>query len=138
MTHSKKRLVLSLIAFSLATGLSTLGATAGSYSDSGSYNGYGAYTQNQPSNYSLRDSNGNLTVVDGQFTSSNYGYNQGYQQSTTSGGVGTSGAGAAYGQASAVGNQLNVVTVGNNNTVVVDSTQINNGNQNASVQLNGH
>jgi holdfast attachment protein HfaA len=42
------------------------------------------------------------------------------------------------GGATAIGNSLNVVTVGNNNTVVVNSTQTNNGNQSASVSLNGH
>ena len=45
--------------------------------------------------------------------------------------------GAAYGGATAIGISLNVVTVGSNNTVVVNSTQTNNGNQNASVSLNG-
>jgi holdfast attachment protein HfaA len=51
--------------------------------------------------------------------------------------AGTGGLGAAYGGATAIGNSLNVVTVGSNNTVVVNSTQTNNGNQNASVSLNG-
>ena len=41
------------------------------------------------------------------------------------------------GTASAIGNQLNVVTVGNNNTVVVNSRQTNNGNQTANVNLSG-
>jgi holdfast attachment protein HfaA len=39
------------------------------------------------------------------------------------------------GSGTAIGNQLNVVTNGNNNTVIIDSTQINNGDQ--SVVLNG-
>ena len=39
------------------------------------------------------------------------------------------------GTGTAVGNQLNVITNGNNNTVIIDSTQINNGDQN--VFLNG-
>ena len=62
MTHSKTFLALLLI--------SALGATAAqaqSWNNSSSYNGYGASTQNTASNYSLRDPNGNLTVVNGQF-----------------------------------------------------------------------
>lgn len=129
MTHSKKILALALLAASVATG-----AQAGNYYDSGSYNGYGATNMNTASNFSLRDGNGNLTMVDGQFVPSNYSSNSGSQYA----GVGTSGAGAAYGQASAIGNSLNVVTVGSNNTVIIDSKQTNNGNQNASVSLNGN
>ena len=55
---------------------------------------------------SLRDPNGNLTLVNGQFQSaSNYSSQTGTQLATaTGGGVGTSGAGAQYGQASAIGN----------------------------------
>ena len=43
----------------------------------------------------------------------------------------TAGAGFGSGvaQGTAVGNQLNVITQGNWNTVIVNSTQINNGNQ---------
>ena len=40
--------------------------------------------------------------------------------------------------ATAIGNQLNVVTLGNNNTVVVNATQTNNGNQTATTTVNGH
>ena len=49
-----------------------------------------------------------------------------------------SGAGAQYGQASAIGNSLNVVVLGSHNTTVVDSTQLNSGNQTATVELNSH
>ncbi|WP_353559288.1 holdfast anchoring protein HfaA [Pyruvatibacter sp. HU-CL02332] len=82
---------------------------------------------NRAFNPSTRDANGNR-VVSNTFT----------QFSNTAGvagegsGVGTSG---IYGSALAVGNQLNVVTNGNNNTVIVNSTQINNGDQEA--VLNG-
>ena len=46
--------------------------------------------------------------------------------------------GSVNGQATAIGNSLNVVMVGSHNTTVVDSNQINNGNQTATAQLNGH
>ena len=91
------------------------------------------------SNYGLRDANGNLTLVNGQFESAQYSSQTGTQAaSAMAGGVGTSGAGAQYGQASAIGNSLNVVVLGSHNTTVIDTTQINNGNQTATVDLNGH
>jgi holdfast attachment protein HfaA len=111
--------------------------------------------ENAPVNASLRDSNGNLTLVNGQFTSSSMSQETGLQPmgalgmpslaasntvvsgaSVTTTGAGAGGA-SMMGTASAVGNQLNVVTVGNNNTVVVNSKQTNNGNQTATVNLNG-
>ncbi len=119
-------------------------AQAADYNSSASYNspyGMSAGAENQTINPSLRDANGNLTVVNGQFTSSAFSQATGVQSmgtisSSTLSSLGNS-SGAAYGSASAIGNSLNVVTVGNNNTVVVNSTQTNNGNQTASVSLNG-
>ena len=119
-------------------------AQAADYNSSASYNspyGMSAGAENQTVNPSLRDANGNLTVVNGQFTSSAFSQATGVQSmgtisSSTLSSLGNS-SGAAYGSASAIGNSLNVVTVGNNNTVVVNSTQTNNGNQTASVSLNG-
>ena len=73
-------------------------------------------------------------MVNGSITSGNIGANQGNQ--TASAGVGTGGGGATYGQATAIGNQLQVQVIGFNNTVIVDSTQINTGSQNAAVNLN--
>ena len=43
-----------------------------------------------------------------------------------------------FGGATAIGNSLNVVTTGSNNTVIVNSTQTNNGDQTANVSINGH
>ncbi len=108
-------------------------ASAADFSSDASYNHpYGLLPgqENQPVNASLRDSNGNLTVVNGQFTSSAVS-----QQS----GLGTlsSGVGMGSAQASAIGNSLNVVTVGSGNTVVVNSVQDNHGNQTATVSTNG-
>ena len=135
MPHTKK--VIALALFSV---LAASAAQAQSWTQSSSYNGYGASSQNTPSSYSLRDPNGNLTLVNGQFqSSSNYSSQAGAQNaSATSGGVGMGGAGAQYGQASAIGNQLNVVVVGSHNTTIVDASQINTGNQTATVDLNSH
>ena len=122
-------------------------AHATDYSSAASYNspyGLSAGAENQTINPNLRDANGNLTVVNGQFTSSAVSQQTGVQSmgtisssSLSSLGTSGSGTGAASGGATAIGNSLNVVTVGNNNTVVVNSTQTNNGNQTASVSLNG-
>jgi holdfast attachment protein HfaA len=130
------RHVKIIAALALAGSLAATAADAQAWNNSGNYNGYGAMNQNTAANYSLRDQNGNLTMVDGQITSSNFSSNVGAQGAAT--GVGTSGAGAAYGQAMAVGNQLNVTTVGFNNTVIINSTQTNTGNQTATVDLNNH
>ncbi|MGA7710644.1 MAG: holdfast anchoring protein HfaA [Rhizomicrobium sp.] len=123
---------------------------AADYSSAASYNspyGLSAGAENQTINPSLRDANGNLSVINGQFTSSAVSQQTGVQSmGTISGsslaslGTGTSGVGSGTttAGATAIGNSLNVVTVGNNNTIVVNSTQTNNGNQSASVSLNGH
>lgn len=133
--------------------LAGLGATfataaqAADYSNAASYNnayGMSAGQENQAVNPNLRDGNGNLTVVNGQFTSSSFSRQTGVQSmgtissgSLSSLGTSSSGVGTNYNTASAIGNSLNVVTVGSNNTVIVNSTQINNGNQTATVSTNG-
>ena len=53
---------------------------------------------------------------------------------------GYGGVGTGFGQlggATAIGNNLNVTVQGNWNTVIIDSTQINNGDVTANVELNG-
>jgi holdfast attachment protein HfaA len=96
---------------------------------SSSFNaGYGraAGDENRPVDFSLRDSSGNLTIIDGVM-------NTGPDQSTLAGssiadGNGYAGVGGVYSVgASAVGNNLTVVTNGNYNTVIVNSVQTNNG-----------
>lgn len=109
-------------------------AQAGDWTNSGMYNGYGATTSNQPSSYSMRDANGNLTMVNGQIESAQYSSSTGSQYA----GVGMGGAGMASGQATAIGNSLNVTVVGSHNTTIIDSSQINTGNQTATATLNTH
>lgn len=87
--------------------------------------------ENQPVNPSLRDANGNLTIVNGQFTSSAISQQSGLSTMT-------SGVGFGSAQATAVGNSLNVVTIGSGNTVIVNSHQENSGNQTATVTTSGH
>lgn len=133
MTSAKTIAVLTLLAITGAS--AALGvAWAGDWTNSAAYNG-GTASQNQASSYSMRDANGNLTMVDGRVTSSTYSQGSGAQWA--GGGVGGGGLNA-YGQATAIGNQLNVVVIGSRNTTIIDSTQINNGNQTATTSLNKH
>ena len=133
----------ALAAAAIIAGVAFAGTVqAQDFSNSSSYNapfGQQAGAENQAINPSLRDANGNLTAVNGQITSANFGVTTGAQSlATAHAGVGTGGAGTAFGGATAIGNALNVVTVGNNNTVVVNATQTNNGNQTATTTINGH
>jgi holdfast attachment protein HfaA len=107
--------------------------------------------ENAPVDASLRDANGNLTVVNGVFTSATMSQQTGVQQSSVLGaaalgatlGNGQAMTGAGFGgqttlgQATAIGNSLNVVTVGTGNTVIVNSDQTNNGNQTVTLNQNG-
>jgi holdfast attachment protein HfaA len=123
----------------VAPGANAQVANASSYN---SPYGMSQGAENQTVDPSLRDSNGNLALVNGQFQSSSMSQQSGVQSMGVlgSGASGTSlGSGAGFGpvtSASAIGNSLNVVTVGSNNTVIVNSTQTNNGNQTATD--NGH
>lgn len=73
----------------------------------------------QPINPSTRDANNNRVIINGEMQ----------LQGTLTGGLMDNF--ATGNTAQAVGNQLNVVTQGNYNTVIVDSTQINNGDVSA-------
>ncbi len=83
------------------------------------------------SGYNLRDGNGNLTITNGLIQGgSGLGYGLNTQWGQTDGFFGATGFGNAN-TGTAIGNQLNVITQGNYNTVIIDSTQINNGDQTA-------
>lgn len=97
--------------------------------------GWGRYagSENRPVEVSTRDSNGNRVIVDGLILT-------GEDQSsfTRSGGSADvfAGVGASAGGASAIGNNLVVVTQGNYNTVIVNSHQVNTGAVSAGTKLN--
>ncbi len=92
--------------------------------------GYG--DESRPYNASTRDENGNRTIVNGRFV-----YSGSHSSTSGVGGYALHGEWGVNLSSSAIGNSLNVVTTGNNNTVIVDSTQINNGDQEATIVLNG-
>ncbi|WP_332660408.1 holdfast anchoring protein HfaA [Brevundimonas sp.] len=101
--------------------------------------GYGAsrYTTARPQTGSTRDANGNRLIIDGviQAGASTYSSASGGVSSSFSGAGGSGG--SAIGGSTAIGNNLNVVVQGNHNTVIVNSTQVNNGAINAGTSLNG-
>jgi holdfast attachment protein HfaA len=141
MPHSnslRANFILAATVIAAMAAGSTGAAQAGDWTNSANYNGFGTATQNSPSNFSLRDANGNLTMVNGQFVGSSFSSATGVGAANAMGGVGMQAQGSVNGQATAIGNSLNVVVVGSHNTTVVDSNQINNGNQTATAQLSGH
>ena len=164
MRYNSKQLCLAAAGMVAVTAWSGA-AQAQVYTSSSSYNspyGMSQAETNAPVNPSLRDSDNNLELVNGQFLTSSMSQESGVQNmnpltgsgvggtvgaqamsmgSSTSGQVSTgSGVGnvSTTGTATAIGNSLNVVTVGNNNTVVVNSRQINNGNQTANASVGGN
>ena len=103
--------------------------------------GYGGsrYTTSRPQTGSTRDQNGNRLIVDGiiQAGANSYSSASGGVSSSFSGVGGGANGGTSIGGSTAIGNSLNVVVQGNHNTVIVNSTQINNGNVTAGTSLNG-
>jgi len=135
----KPRAPRSTDAFSLGVLILALapGVCAGQMNgNSAAYNaGYGrtAGSENQPIDVSTTDASGNLTVVGGLVKSSAAG--SVFAQAS---GVGSASSGVSTGSgASAIGNSLNVVVQGNDNVVVVNSTQTNTGAVTATTEING-
>jgi holdfast attachment protein HfaA len=111
------------------------GAAVHGITNSAQYNsGVGSRSggENTAATGQVRDANGNLIIVDGVMSgASSVSRQTGVRQS----GVGY--AGGNSNAATAIGNSLNVTVIGNWNTVIVDSEQVNNGDQNAEAHLNG-
>jgi holdfast attachment protein HfaA len=123
---------LAGLAFAGLADAQTMNANGANYNA-----GYGrvADQENQAVNVGVRDANGNLVVVDGVIqagTDASVFSNAGAAGAfDTVAGVGASGG------ASAVGNNLTVVTQGNWNTVIVNSVQNNSGNVTATTAVSG-
>ena len=124
------------LATALALAIASPAAAQTMRTNSAEFNGgFGRYPgqENGPIDVSTRDEFGNRVIVDGiiQDGSDNSNYTQ-----QDNGGAGSvySGAGGRgrWGSATAIGNNLQVITQGNYNTVIINSTQINNGDVTAS------
>lgn len=90
--------------------------------------GYGE--ESAPFAANTRDRLGNRLIINGLIEGGSglgTGLHTGWGQ--------TEGAAGMIGSGTAIGNQLNVITHGSNNTIIIDSTQINHGDQ--TVELNG-
>lgn len=93
--------------------------------------GFGYGEEASPFDAGTRDRHDNRVIVNGRILTDGSTLGDGL---TTQWGQ-TGGAPGMLGTGTAVGNQLNVITQGSFNTVIIDSTQINNGDQ--TVVLNG-
>jgi len=111
--------------------LGASGQAAGSLSQFEQPFGFAPGETRQPIDPGTRDANGNRLIVNGRILPGASGLDGGLatQWGQTAGIQGQIGTGTA------LGNQLNVVTNGSWNTVVIDSTQTNTGDQ--TVVLNG-
>lgn len=122
-----------LAGLTIMSGLAVAAFASAQISDFERPYGFGFGEESQPFDPRTRDQNGNRLIVDGRIITGDD--LSSFSTSTlATGGQALSGAGffgQGYTQNSAIGNQLNVVTQGSFNTVIVDSTQINNGNQTA-------
>jgi len=122
-----------LIAFSPAARAQSMASNSSSFNA-----GYGrtAGEENRIVDFSTRDANGNRVIVDGMMQT---GEDQSVYASGSNGGVYSGGVGGGYasGSATAIGNNLTVVTQGNYNTVIINSTQTNNGAISAGSNING-
>jgi len=100
--------------------------------------GYGRASgqENRLADFGGRDANGNRLIVDGVIQT---GEDQSIFARAGGGGVSgsMSGVGALGGSSTAIGNNLVVVTQGSWNTVIVNSSQTNNGNVTAGSSTSG-
>lgn len=140
----RQKAISAVVGAALLLAPSVAAAQSAGSSGMGAYQaGYGGsrYTTARPQSGSTRDQNGNRLIVDGiiQAGASSYSSATGGVSSSFSGVGGGNGGngGAAIGGSTAIGNSLNVVVQGNHNTVIVNSTQTNNGNVTAGTSLNG-
>ncbi len=124
-----------IAAFAAAAALSTAAAADPTPQSAGEFNtpyGQGFGDQNQPFDPRTRGPNGGRIIINGRIL-------LGEESSTLGGTLGVSSTFSddMWGSSQAIGNQLNVIVDGDWNTVIVDSTQINNGDVSAGVGVDG-
>jgi holdfast attachment protein HfaA len=130
---------LSVAACGLLLALAAGGIAQAQSNNGSSLNaGYGR-SSTSSGNYGVsatgtRDANGNRVIIDGIIQG---GLDQSSISQSSAWGSASSGSGAGFGGATAIGNNLSVITQGNWNTVIVNSTQINNGNVTANGSSGG-
>lgn len=131
--NTKTNTTSRLAALFIFSGFIASPATMAQISDFERPFGFGFGEETQPFDPSSRDVNGNRLIVDGRIITGD-DLSSFTTSTLATGGQSLSGAGFGgqfSGNTTAIGNQLNVITQGSFNTVIVDSTQINNGDQTA-------
>lgn len=126
--NAVKRISVAAALFGLSAGAGA--QEAGSLAQFERPYGFGYGEETRPYDAGTRDRNGNRVIVNGLIEGGT-GLGSGLQTRWGQ----TEGAQGMIGSGSAIGNQLNVITNGSFNTVIIDSTQTNNGDQ--TVALNG-
>ncbi|MEO0754481.1 MAG: holdfast anchoring protein HfaA [Pseudomonadota bacterium] len=127
------RTTLKSLALCMAVSAPAIGATAQEASYLSEFErpyGFGYGEEQQPFSAGTRDAAGNRVIINGLIeggTGLGTGLYTSWGQTEYASGM--------LGTGTAIGNQLNVITTGNYNTVIIDNTQINNGDQD--VVLNG-
>lgn len=131
--NTKTSIIPRITSLFLISGLAAAPLAVAQISDFERPFGFGFGEESQPFDPGTRDVNGNRLIVDGRIITGDD--LSSFSTSTlATGGQNLTGAGflnQSTGQSSAIGNQLNVITQGSFNTVIIDSTQINNGDQSA-------
>lgn len=131
----------ALVVAALVAPVAAAAQSTGSSGAAGFQAGYGGarYATATPQTGSTRDANGNRLVVNGiiQAGASAYSTASGGVSGSYSGVGGNGNGNTTIGGSTAIGNSLNVVVQGNHNTVIVNSSQVNNGDVNAGTALNG-
>jgi holdfast attachment protein HfaA len=133
------RIIIALAGLMIAAPGVAAAQSTGSSGASQFQAGYGGarYTTARPQTGSTRDANGNRLIVDGLIQAGASAYSSSSAGASSSySGVGGSGFNGIAGS-TAIGNNLNVVVQGNWNTVIVNSSQINNGNVTAGTNVDG-
>jgi holdfast attachment protein HfaA len=145
---ANRRAAIMVLAASLASATASIATLSGPAAaqtmnaNSATFNaGYGRSSdqENQPVNVAQRDASGNLVVenglISGGASGSVFAGGAASASSSVSGAIDSfTGAG---GSASAIGNNLTVVTQGNYNTVIVNATQTNTGDVTATTSTSG-
>jgi len=126
-------LSLALVAGS-STSFAAVPTSAPAWTTSG-YNGAAATVQSSDPNTTARDSGSNRLIVNGEIQPSGSVSTATQYSAATVGGAGSSGVGAGYATATAIGNLLNVQVSGNNNIVTVTANQSNTGTVSASAAI---
>ena len=126
-------LTLALVA-SAGSAFATVPTSAPAWTATG-YTGAANMVQSSDPNTTARGSGNNRLIVNGEVQPSGSVSTATQYMSATTGGAGSSGVGAGYATATAIGNLLNVEVSGNNNVVVVNSSQTNTGTVSASAAI---